>query len=156
MTQIDNPGLGEVLRHLTELLDRGSEAHYHDIGLETRARYTPLLRRLGEGDMTVSALQQKLRITQGAISQTVKLMQQEGLVRRVAAADRRSQKIRLTQKGQALRRQLTAQWRLRFNAIDRLEQEIGVPLRRHLDQAIEALEGEGFDRRLHRLSVHQD
>lgn len=141
-------GLGTVLRHLVELLDRGSEAHYRSAGLNTRARYTPLLRALGDGPLTVNELRERAGVTQGAISQAVKLMEAEGLAQRIAGDDGRSRAVALTPKGAGLRASLVPQWRARLRAIDELEDEIGAPLREILHTAIEALEREGFDRRI--------
>lgn len=148
MTKNQSPGLGELLRHLTDLLDKGSEAHYQSSGLDYRARYTPILRRLGQSPTTISELQTQLHITQGAISQTVKLMENDGLVLRVATQDRRSQTVKLTAKGKKLQRELNDLWQLRLKVIDDLEKEAGSPLRDTLQKVITALENKPFDVRL--------
>jgi DNA-binding MarR family transcriptional regulator len=143
-------GLGTLLRHLTDLLDRGSEAHYRTKDIITRARYTPILRALGDGPLTVTELQSCAGVTQGAISQVVNLMEADGLVTRKLGTDRRSRFIELTARGRRLREQLGVHWRARFAAIEALEAEIGMPLRAVLAQTIEALQREGFATRIER------
>ena len=153
---ISSVGLGEVLRHLTDLLDRGSENAYALRGVTHRARYTPVMRALGEGPLSITLLQQRLRVTQGAVSQTVKLMEEEGLLRRVASADRRTRKVALTKKGGAQRQRLLEEWQLRLDAIAELESEIGAPLRETLLRAIAGLEREGFEQRIARARRRQE
>jgi DNA-binding MarR family transcriptional regulator len=143
-------GLGELLRHLTELVDGGSQRHYRAVGVRYRPRYTPVMRALGEGPLTVGQLQARMCVTQGAVSQTVKLLEAEQLVQRVPTDDGRSAVVVLTDRGRALRRELVAQWTLRLQVIEQLEAEIGTPLRQVLADAINALEAEGFDARLAR------
>lgn len=144
------PGLGELLRHLTELVDGGSRRHYRAVGVRYRPRYTPVMRALGEGPLTVGQLQARVRVTQGAVSQTVKLLESERLARREPTDDGRSLAVVLTDRGRALRRALVAQWALRLQVIEQLEAEIGTPLRQVLTDAIDALEADGFDARLAR------
>ncbi len=152
-TDIASIGLGELLRYLTDLLDRGSESAYAACGMTHRARYTPVMRALGEGPLTITLLQQRLRVTQGAVSQTVKLMEGEGLLRRVASADRRTRIVALTKKGEAQRQHLLEEWCLRLDAIAELEREIEAPLRDTLLRAIAGLEKEGFEDRIARVRM---
>lgn len=148
----DSPGLGTLLRKFVDILDRGSDVHYQNRGVVSRARYTPIMRVLDGEPVSVSILCDRLGITQGAVSQTVKLMEADGLIARVPTDDSRSRAITLTQDGKMLREKLVPQWQLRLTAIADLEQEIDIPLRTVLEQAIEALEREGFADRLTRLS----
>ncbi|WP_431357088.1 MarR family winged helix-turn-helix transcriptional regulator [Maritalea porphyrae] len=106
------------------------------------------MRVLNEEPMSVSDLCAQLHITQGAVSQAVKLMEQDGLVARVPTTDSRSRSVVLTNKGKNLRSKLIEQWRRRTDAIWELEQEIQAPLRTILEDAIEALEDRGFADRL--------
>ncbi len=149
-TDIASIGLGELLRYLTDLLDRGSETAYADRGVAHRARYTPVMRALGEEPLSITMLQQRLRVTQGAVSQTVKLMVGEGLLRRVASADRRTRIVALTKKGEAQRQRLLEEWQVRLDAIAELESEIEAPLRGTLLRTIAGLEREGFEQRIAR------
>ena len=82
-------GVGELLRHLSDLFDRDAERVYAGmgIGIDYRARYTPIMRALESGPHSITELQQRVRITQGAISQTVKLMEVDGLLRTHGATE---------------------------------------------------------------------
>jgi MarR family transcriptional regulator, organic hydroperoxide resistance regulator len=143
-------GLGTLLRNLSDLLDRGSEARYQMADIPTRARYTPILRALGDGPLTVNELQSRAAVTQGAVSQTIALMEADGLVTRKKGEDARSRIVDLTQKGRILHTRLSAHWAARFEAIDELETEIGASLRATLTDAIEALHAEDFATRIAR------
>jgi DNA-binding MarR family transcriptional regulator len=143
-----NPGLGELLRYVNDLVEQGAEEHYRAMRLNYRARYTPVLRALHAGARTVTDITERTRLTQGAISQTVALLDGDGLVSRHALDDGRKTGIRLTAAGRALVRKLERHWTATFAAIDRLEQEIGYPLRRVLEAAAGALEREGFASRV--------
>jgi MarR family transcriptional regulator, organic hydroperoxide resistance regulator len=145
-----NAGLGTLLRHLSDLLDRGSEEHYRTADIPTRARYTPMLRALGDSPLTVSELQSRAGVTQGAVSQTIALMEADGLVSRIKGQDARSRIVNLTKKGKILHARLAAHWAARFAAIDELEIEIGAPLRAILTDAIDALHDEDFAIRIAR------
>lgn len=143
-----NPGLGELLRHLTELVDSGAEAAYRAEGLRYRPRYTPVMRALAGGERTINDITASASITQGAVSQTVKLMEADGLVKRRPGLDARHSALSLTTEGRALLSTLEAHWTRTFEAIARLEAEIGYPVREVLKNAIAALEKKGFDERL--------
>jgi len=148
----DDPGpvLGELLRHLAELVDSGSAARYHALGLDYRPRYTPVMRALAAGAETVTEITARSRITQGAVSQTLRLMLDDGLVERYAMTDARRSGLRMTPAGEALLARLEACWASTSDAIADLEAEIGHPLRRALDDATRALESTGFAERLAR------
>ncbi|WP_018229897.1 MarR family winged helix-turn-helix transcriptional regulator [Methyloversatilis universalis] len=146
------PGLGELLRHVGELVEQGADAHYRTMKLPMqtpyRARYTPVLRALHAGAGTVTDITARTRLTQGAISQTVALLEADGLLERHALQDGRKSGIGLTAAGAALVEQLERHWAATFSAIEGLEDEIGHPLRQILDAAARALEREGFSARL--------
>ena len=142
------PGLGELLRYVGELVEKGAEEHYRTMGLSYRARHTPVLRALNAGALTVTDITARSHLTQGAISQTVALLEADGLVSRHAVEDGRKSGIRLTSAGRALVDKLERHWDATFTAIARLEEEIGHPLRQVLESAAKALEHEGFAARL--------
>jgi len=146
-------GLGTLLRTLTDRIDRGSEARYRALKLPMRARYTPILRALGHETLTVSDIVARSLATQGAISQTVKLMEEDGLLRRAPTADGRTRTLMLTRKGQALHDRLLQHWDARFDAIANLEQEIGAPLRKILSDAIQSLDRQTFQHRIQEAEV---
>ncbi|CAH0200986.1 hypothetical protein SRABI118_01735 [Massilia sp. Bi118] len=143
-----DPGLGELLRYVGELVEQGADEHYRAMSLSYRARYTPVLRALHAGAQTVTAITERTRLTQGAISQTVALLENGGLIARHALEDGRKSGIRLTAAGRTLVGKLERHWVATFAAIDRLEAELGYPLRQVLEAAAEALEREGFSARV--------
>lgn len=148
MSTREKPGLGELLRHVGELLDEGAEAHYRSMSLNYRARYTPVLRALRAGAQTVTDITERSHLTQGAISQTVALLEGEGLIIRHALSDGRKSGLRLSTTGQALVARLEPHWEATFAAIAGLEQEIGHPLRQALEGAARALARQGFSARI--------
>lgn len=142
------PGLGELLRYVGELVEQGAEERYAQLNLNYRARYTPILRALSAGAATVSDITASSHLTQGAISQSVGLMEADGLISRYALDDGRKSGIRLTAAGRALVERLEPHWAVTFRAIGALEKEIGHPLRRVLQDAARALERQSFTERL--------
>lgn len=144
----DEAGLGELLRHLGELVDRGSEERYRELGLDYRPRYTPVLRALAAGASTVTEIRNRSHLTQGAVSQTLGLLAEAGILERHDLPDRRKSDLRLTDAGRILLERVEDQWRAIFSAIDALEQEIDYPLRAALGAAVMALERHSFADRL--------
>lgn len=142
-------GLGELLRYTAELVDQGAETVYRDMGLDYRARYTPVMRAIAGGARTVGEITDASRLTQGAISQTVGLMIQQGLLERLPMAeDARKSALAFTADGRALLRRLEPHWSLVFEVIGTLEAEIGHPLLDVLEATASALEHKGFAARL--------
>lgn len=148
MNSREQPGLGELLRYVGELVEQGAEEHYRTMSLNYRARYTPVLRALHAGAQTVTDITARTHLTQGAISQTVALLEGDGLITRHAVSDGRKSAIQLTTAGYALVTKLEAHWVATFAAIAKLEEEIGYPLRLALETAAKALEGQGFSARI--------
>lgn len=148
-----NPGLGELLRHVTELVDQGAEERYRDLSPGYRARFTPVLRALAAGAATVTDITDATHLTQGAVSQTIGLMVADGILVKRPMEDARKSGIRLSPKGRALLKKLQPHWDVTFKAIAALEAEIGHPLRRTLEAAAAALASEGFAARLERAAI---
>lgn len=142
------PGLGELLRYVSELVELGAEESYQQMGLNYRARYTPVLRAIRSGAQTVTEITARTRLTQGAISQTVAQMEKDGVITRRSGEDARRSVIQLTAEGQTLVGSLNDHWAATFEAIEHLEEEIGYPLRRVLEYTAQALEQKGFSQRL--------
>jgi len=153
MAQQIEPGLGELLRHLTELVDRGAEEIYDSRALVYRARFTPVMRVLRGGACTIGDITSRVQITQGAVSQTVRLMEEDGLVRKRSGTDGRQTAVSLTRKGTKLLSVLETHWQITFRAIDALESDLGIPLRVVLSNAITALERKSFSERLREISA---
>ncbi|WP_434632821.1 MarR family winged helix-turn-helix transcriptional regulator [Chromobacterium sp. CV08] len=148
MNSKEKPGLGELLRYVGELVEQGAEEHYQTMSLNYRARYTPVLRALHAGAQTVTDITARTHLTQGAISQTVTLLESDGLITRHVVNDGRKSGIQLTSSGRDLVAKLEVHWATTFAAIARLEEEIGYPLRQALEDAAHALEGQGFSARI--------
>ena len=142
------PGLGELLRYLAERVDQGADAHYRALNLDYRARYTPILRALRAGAVTVTDITESTHLTQGAVSQTIGLMVTDGIIARESLADGRKSGLGLTQRGRELLTVLEPLWERTFAAIHVLEEEIGYPLLRVLEAAAAALERQDFAARL--------
>lgn len=141
-------GLGELFRHLVELTDGSSDSWYKQENLNFRPRYTPIMRVLANGPASVTQIKEKLNITQGAISQTIKLMLTDQLIEKQKGQDARQSIISLTAKGQNLIAQLKPHWKSMFNAVEGLEKEISLPLRDCLNRTITALEKQPFSARV--------
>ncbi|MGE8358907.1 MarR family winged helix-turn-helix transcriptional regulator [Pseudomonas sp.] len=148
MTRKIEPGLGELLRYVSELVEYGAQGHYQEMGLHYRARYTPVLRAIRAGASTVTEITQRSHLTQGAISQTVGQMEADGVICRGRCEDARKSVIQLTLAGKRLVSTLNTHWAATFEAIEQLEAEIGYPLRRVLEDTARALEKQGFSQRL--------
>lgn len=153
MNQRNEPGLGELLRYVSELVEHGAEEHYRQMGLQYRARYTPVLRAIQAGAKTVTEITARTHLTQGAISQTVGYMEIDGLISRHRVEDGRKSGIQLTPYGEELVAKLNRHWAATFEVIEQLEEEIGHPLRRALEDAARALEQQGFSQRLTHIKL---
>lgn len=143
------PGLGELLRYVGELVDRGAGDAYASLGMAYRPRYTPVLRALTLGATTVTDITALTYVTQGAVSQTIALMVADDLVEREQLPDGRKSGIHLTARGRELVASLKPHWEVTFAAIVELEKDIGFPIRRVLADAATALEDKGFEARIH-------
>lgn len=150
------PGLGELLRHVGELVDQGAQAHYRSLDLSYRPRYTPVLRAISAGAETVTDIAARTHLTQGAVSQTIALMAADGIVARHSLDDGRKSGIHLARQGKDLLKMLEPHWRVTFAAIDTLEKEIGHPLLRVLEDAARALERQDFAARLEAARSRHD
>lgn len=148
MMKTDRPGLGELLRYVSELVDQGAAERYRALEIDYRPRYTPVLRAIRVGAVTVTDITVASNLTQGAISQTVNLMLKDGLIVRHAVDDGRKSGLQLTDRGAALLTRLEPHWETTFRAIDELEAEIGFPVLDILADLATALEKRGFADRL--------
>jgi DNA-binding MarR family transcriptional regulator len=154
MIQKKNPGLGELLRYVGERVEQGAEQHYRQIGVNYRARYTPVLRAIQSGADTITDITARAHLTQGAISQTVIAMEADGLISRIAHADGRKSRIELSPEGHVLVEALASHWAATFAVIAELEAEIGYPLRRVLEETASALDRRDFSLRLTQIKVN--
>lgn len=151
------PGLGTLLRHLTELLDGDLEQVYASMQIDYRARYTPVYRVLLARDRpTIRDIARETGMTHSAVSQTVSHMTRDGLVALEPGRDRRQRLVRLTDKGASLRTRLEEQWKLTVLAAQQLDRQLSMPLSEILIEAIEAVEGFPFSRRIENMRETMD
>lgn len=148
MDQKITSGLGELLRYVSELVEHGAEEHYKIMGINYRARYTPVLRAIQAGATTVTQITSLTHVTQGAISQAVGQMEKDGLLYRTQMQDGRKSILHLTSQGELLLERLTYHWEVTFTTIDELELELGYPVRLILTDMAMALERKSFAERL--------
>ncbi|CCJ73475.1 transcriptional regulator, MarR family [Cronobacter condimenti 1330] len=87
-------------------------------------------------------------LTQGAISQTVALMEQDGILTREALSDGRKSALRLTPLGQSILEALELHWQSIFLTVETLEKETGWPLMQVLKTTLDALETRGVESRI--------
>lgn len=146
MAEAKEVGIGELLRHLSDLFDKDAERIYAgmDLGVHYRARYTPIIRAFDGEPLSIGDLQDRIRVTQGATSQTVKLMKEAGLLVPVKASDQRVSRVDLTPLGREIKARLTAEWELHIGVISELEAAIGTPLRAALGETINSLESTSY------------
>ncbi|MEV0298549.1 methyltransferase domain-containing protein [Nocardia sp. NPDC050710] len=156
MQVLSSPGLGELLRYVGELIDRGAEEVYASLGMSYRPRYTPVLRAMSDGASTVTDITNRTHVTQSAISQTVGLMVADELLEREQLHDGRMSGLRLTDKGRGLVEQLEPHWEVTFAAVVDLEREIGFPIRRVLADTASVLERTGFADRIRAARQHKE
>lgn len=143
------PGLGTLLRHLTELLDGDLERIYAAMQVDYRARYTHVYRALLAGDRpTIRDIAQQTGMTHSAVSQTVSHMARHGLVALEHGRDRRQRLVTLTDKGASLREPLKRQWKLTALAAQQLDRQLSAPLSKILMEAIDAVERLPFSQRI--------
>jgi DNA-binding MarR family transcriptional regulator len=142
--------LGTQLRHLVELLDSAVERAYADVGLDYRARYTPVMRVLIDQEAaTVSEIAASAAITQPAATQTIGRMVEAGIVSVATGAhDARQRIVRLTAKGKAMLPELARCWQATAMAAQSLDRELRLPLGELLDQAAAAREQRSNDERI--------
>ena len=144
-------GLGTQLRHLIELLDSAVEHAYVEANLpDYRPRYTPVMRVLSTREaVTIGEIAALAGITQPAATQTVALMQKQGLVRIAPGTeDARQRVVSLSPKGKALLPRVQECWRATKLAADSLDADLDLPLSHSLAQAIEALAERPFGARI--------
>lgn len=142
-------GLGELLRYLAEMVDKGSQEAYQNLNINYRPRYTPILRALHAGAVTVQDITALTRLTQGAISQSVSLMEQDGiLIRKQQNNDGRSFALILTPAGIVLKERLLRHWDTIFTAIEQLEEDAGWPILESLENLAHCLEQQSFQERI--------
>ena len=146
-------GPGEMLRYLSGHFDSSSEKMYPDLPVDYRSRYTPVLRAIAAGALTISDIKSMTLLTQGAVSQTVALMEKDGILERISLTDGRKQALLLTSAGRTVQCRLDVHWQALFLSIEILEQETGVSLMAALQKTIKALESRSAEERISEAKV---
>lgn len=138
------------LWRLLDAMDKDIASLYDDAGIRgMRTRFVGPLIRLSRRDaMTIQELATSVQVTHSAMSQTVAAMRQAGLVESAAGGDRRTRRIRLTDKGRQVLPFLEAEWRATEATLRDLEDEIPYPLSRAVDDINAALAERPFRQRL--------
>ena len=149
MENPDPPGLGTLLRHLTDLLDGDLADVYASLGVDYRPRYTPVYRILLEQERaTIRDIATCAGITHSAASQTVSEMVRHGLVAVRPGRDRRERLVKLTAKGRALQSKVQSQWLFTTRAAEGFDRELSASLSTLLQEAIAALQNRPFRERI--------
>ncbi|WP_318386735.1 MarR family transcriptional regulator [Enterobacter sp.] len=141
-------GFGEMLRHLSELVDKGSEKTYPDLPVNYRSRYTPVLRAIVAGATTVSEIKSMSFLTQGAVSQTVALMEQDGIIEREPMKDGRKNALQLTLDGRIALSRLELHWQAIFLSVSWLDKRDKCSLMEALERRINALSKKSVEERI--------
>lgn len=144
----EGTGLGTRLRRLLELLDGDLEGVYAEIAPGYRPRFTPVMKALRHGPLTIKAIAGMSGVSHSAASQTVSRMVRDGWVAYQVGDDARERLIRLTDTGKAALPVLEAQWARTDRAAQGLEAEIAAPLGAVVSAAIRALESRPFRDRI--------
>jgi MarR family transcriptional regulator, organic hydroperoxide resistance regulator len=149
MDQTRADGLGTQLRRLLELLDGDLEAIYAQDGLDYRARFTPVMKALADGEaLTIKQIAARSSVSHSAASQTVSRMLSAGLLMQSVGEDARERFMDLSPQGVELLPGLRLRWAAAERAAERLESDIGLPLGRAVAAAITALEDRPFRTRV--------
>jgi len=149
MDMQDHLGLGTLLRRVVAALDGGAQQVYDRLGAEFRPRYFPVARHLlDHGPTAVSQLSEGLGTTQPAVSQTLKEMEQDGLIDFAAGEDRRVRLAALSAKGLALCHLLQPVWVAAARSAEEIGAEIGADLSDLLHRLLFALDQRSFATRI--------
>lgn len=141
-------GIGEALRQLLEMIDGDMDSWYKSLPFPYRARYTPIVRELRSGPLMVGGLSQKLSITQGAVSQSIRLMLEDGLIEKTPGKDARQSFISLSEKGQQALALLEPHWQSIHLAIEQLEKDTNTPIMNDLMGVMAQLKKQTFSERV--------
>ena len=140
--------LGGLLRRLVETLDADVEASYVSAGLDFRPRYTPILRALLGGPLSIKSVAARALISHSAASQTVTQMVNAGWLTRAVGEDGRERLLDLSPSARAVLPDLERRWAATAAAAADLDAELGVSLSDIARQALAALDQKAFRDRM--------
>lgn len=130
-------------------MDQDIEAVYTSRGLSVGSRTVgPLIALSQQGPMTVKELAIAREVSHSAMSQTVAGLIRDGLVRSDPGADARTRVISLTPQGAELIPLVRAEWRSTEEVVRALDEEIGHPIMRAVEELNAALAKKSFRERL--------
>ena len=142
-------GLGTLLRSLTAQLDPVVDRIYADTVPAMKSRYYPVMRALAEREQaSIGELAAVARVSQPAMTQTVRQMVEAGLLSSDPAADRRARTVRLSRDGMEAVQKLRPIWKAVAGAARSLELDMEISLESALKQALAALEAKDFAARI--------
>lgn len=138
-------GLGTRLRLLIAALDDAVEQSYRDAGVNFRPRFYPYFRLMIACDsVSVGECVTGLGFTQPAATQTLQVMQREGLIEPIAGKDRRERRFALTASARAIIPQLETIWAAIAEAAQALDATLPHPLAETVNAALQQLERQSF------------
>jgi DNA-binding MarR family transcriptional regulator len=145
----DLPSLGTELRRLIDLLDGDLDQHYRSLGLDYRARFTPVVRAIEAiGPASIKTIAKHGGLSHSASSQTVAQMAKSGLVVLEPGTDGRERIVKPTAALIEMMPALHTQWEATAKAASALDEELTVPLSSIVREAIVALHRQSFADRL--------
>lgn len=138
-------GLGTRLRLLTAALDDAVEQAYREAGIDFRPRFYPYFRlMIAQESASVGECVSRLGFTQPAATQTLQVMQREGLIEPVAGKDRRERRFALTAASRAMIPQLESIWAAIAEAAHALDAALPHSLSETVNAALRQLERQPF------------
>ena len=119
-------GIGTRLKRLAEFLSIDGTRLYAEAGVTFRVSQFYAVYALAEqGPMTINRLVSLSRFSQSAVSQTLKKLEQEGLIRFCVTDDARERCAELTDAGEDMASRLRALWSEMEQAIKHAVEESG-------------------------------
>jgi DNA-binding MarR family transcriptional regulator/GNAT superfamily N-acetyltransferase len=152
IAQLGELALASRLHRLADSLQRDVTDVYAELGLDFQARWFPVLVGLRRRDpLTVTGLAARLDLSHQAVSKTIRLLRDRGLVDEVPDPDdARRRRLTLSRQGRRLCQRLDAVWaEIRLANRDLLA-EAGVDLLPQLDRLERALAGDSMAARVRR------
>jgi DNA-binding MarR family transcriptional regulator len=132
--------LGTSLRLLIEALDSAVDDAYRTSGVPFRARFYPYFQLLiDDDDLSVGEFAARLGFSQPAVTQSLGLMSNAGLIERIPVADRRERRYRLTGRARAMLPSLQRIWDSVAGAASRLDRSLPAPLSETVTRALHEL-----------------
>jgi DNA-binding MarR family transcriptional regulator len=139
------------LRRLTATLDNAVEQAYRNAGLDFRPRYFPIFQLLLEEEAaTVGEIVNVVGLTQPAVTQTLNLMRQNGLVSVIASKDQRERHYTLTEQARDQVASLQPIWDAVAKAAADLDRLLPSPLGETVEAAIQQLVQTPFSKLIQR------